>query len=41
MYIYIDIKKRSLTNFTVDDLIDAYMILFQCNLSKFNVNRRE
>ena len=38
IYIYIYIykriynKKRWLTNFTVDDLIDAYMIFFQGNL---------
>ena len=33
IYIYIDIKKRWLTNsFTVDDIIDVYMISFQRNL---------
>ena len=34
-------KNYSLINFTVDDLIDAYMIFFQVNLIKFNINHRE
>ena len=29
IYIHINTKKHSLTNFTVDDLVDAYMIFFQ------------
>ena len=32
LYMYIPIKKRWLTNFTVDDLFDAYMVFFKPNL---------